>query len=106
MERETLSVSFPAEKLEALRFYMGEKGLTVEGELDEYMDQLYEKQVRQRHGAILTATTFRPNKPLYHRQNMSKRKPRPLPVAAKLARRKHKKRSLKSSRRSRWPNLW
>lgn len=45
MERETLSVSFPAEKLEALRFYMGEKGLTVEGELHDYMDQIYEKQV-------------------------------------------------------------
>lgn len=45
MEKETLSVSFPSVKLDALRFYLSEKGLTVEGELQEHMAQVYEKQV-------------------------------------------------------------
>ncbi|WP_132996215.1 DUF6103 family protein [Sporanaerobacter acetigenes] len=44
-EKTILKVSFPNEKLEALRFYMGEKELTVEGELQKYMDNIYQKYV-------------------------------------------------------------
>lgn len=40
-----LQVTFPKEKLEALRFYMGEKDLTVEGELQKYMSSIYDKYV-------------------------------------------------------------
>ena len=40
-----LKVSFPNEKLEALRFYMNEKELTVEGELQKYVDNIYQKYV-------------------------------------------------------------
>lgn len=44
-EKAVLKVSFPNEKLEALRFYMGEKELTVEGELQKYVDNIYQKYV-------------------------------------------------------------
>lgn len=44
-EKTILKVSFPNEKLEALRFYMSEKELTVEGELQKYVDSIYQKYV-------------------------------------------------------------
>ena len=44
-EKTTLEVSFPNEKLEALKFYMNEKELTVEGELQKYVDNVYQKYV-------------------------------------------------------------
>ena len=44
-EKTILKVSFPNEKLEALRFYMSEKELTVEGELQKYVDNIYQKYV-------------------------------------------------------------
>lgn len=45
MEKATLQVEFPQEKLEALEFYMTEKGLTIEGELQDYVNTLYEKNI-------------------------------------------------------------
>ena len=44
-EKTTLKVSFPNEKLEALRFYMAEKELTVEGELQKFVDNIYQKYI-------------------------------------------------------------
>lgn len=44
-EKTILKVSFPNEKLEALKFYMSEKELTVEGELQKYVDNIYQKHV-------------------------------------------------------------
>lgn len=44
-EKTTLQVTFPKEKLEALRFYMNEKELTVEVELQNFMKSIYEKYV-------------------------------------------------------------
>lgn len=44
-EKATLQVTFQKEKLEALRFYMDEKDLTVEGELQKYIKNIYEKYV-------------------------------------------------------------
>jgi len=44
--RETeLKIMFPTEKLDALRFFMGKKELTVEQELKDYLDKTYEKVV-------------------------------------------------------------
>ena len=40
-----LNLSFPTEKLDALRFFMGKKELTVEQELKDYLDKTYEKVV-------------------------------------------------------------
>lgn len=44
-EKVTLQVTFPKEKLEALRFYMNEKDLTVEGELQKHIKDIYDKYV-------------------------------------------------------------
>lgn len=44
-EKATLQVTFQKEKLEALRFYMKEKDLTVEGELQKHISSIYEKYV-------------------------------------------------------------
>lgn len=44
-EKVTLQVTFPKEKLEALRFYMNEKELTVEGELQKHIKNIYNKYV-------------------------------------------------------------
>lgn len=44
-QKATLQVTFPKEKLDALRFYMDEKDLTVEGELQKHIKNIYEKYV-------------------------------------------------------------
>lgn len=44
-EKATLQVSFPKEKLEALKFYMDEKDTTVEKELQGHIKSVYEKYV-------------------------------------------------------------
>ena len=44
-EKATLQVTFQKEKLEALRFYMQEKNLVVEDELQNHMSKIYEKYV-------------------------------------------------------------
>lgn len=45
MSMTELKLSFPTEKLEALRFFMGKKELTVEQEMQSYLDKTYEKAV-------------------------------------------------------------
>lgn len=45
VEMEKLQIEFSKEKLDALRFYMKEKDLTVEGELQKHVDNIYEKHV-------------------------------------------------------------
>ena len=44
--RETeLKIMFPTERLDALRFFIGKKELTVEQELKDYLDKTYERIV-------------------------------------------------------------
>ncbi len=45
MEKVSLQVTFPKEKLDALRFYMNEKQLTVEEELQKHIKNTYDKYV-------------------------------------------------------------
>jgi hypothetical protein len=45
MSMTELKVSFPTEKLDALRFFMDKKQQTVEQELQDYLDKTYEKLV-------------------------------------------------------------
>ena len=45
MSMTELKVSFPTEKLNALRFFMDKKQQTVEQELKDYLDKTYEKLV-------------------------------------------------------------
>ena len=49
-EKATLQVTFQKEKLEALRFYMDEKSLTVESELQKHI-----KNIRSGHKNIRLA---------------------------------------------------
>ncbi|NMA26106.1 MAG: hypothetical protein GX936_10670, partial [Clostridiales bacterium] len=45
MSMTELKVSFPTEKLDALRFFMDKKQQTVEQELQDYLNKTYEKLV-------------------------------------------------------------
>jgi len=45
MSMTELKVSFPTEKLDALRFFMDKKQQTIEQELQDYLDKTYEKLV-------------------------------------------------------------
>ena len=45
MKKTNLQVSFDADKLNALQFYMTKKEVNVEDELQAYLDKLYEKTV-------------------------------------------------------------
>lgn len=44
-EKTSIQVSFPKEKLDALKFYMDEKDTTVEKELQAHIKNVYEKYV-------------------------------------------------------------
>ena len=43
--KKTVMVSFDDEKLSALKMYLEQKGLTVEGELEKSLESLYTKTV-------------------------------------------------------------
>lgn len=43
--KKTITVSYEDEKLSALRMYLEQKGLTVEGEMEKALDSLYAKTV-------------------------------------------------------------
>ena len=45
MRKATVTIAFEQEKLRAVQFYMGKKETSLEAELDEFMDRLYEKFV-------------------------------------------------------------
>lgn len=45
MSMTELKVSFPTEKLDALRFFMDKKQQTIEQEMKDYLDKTYEKLV-------------------------------------------------------------
>lgn len=45
MSMSELKLTFPSEKLEALRFFMDKKQQTIEQELQDYLDKTYEKAV-------------------------------------------------------------
>lgn len=45
MKKSTLQISFDSEKLGALKQYMAKKEASIETELDDVMQKLYEKHV-------------------------------------------------------------
>lgn len=47
MKNTTLTISFNTEKLDALIFHMGKKDASLQDELNETMQKLYEKYVPQ-----------------------------------------------------------
>ena len=44
-KRSTVQIEYDAEKLEALRFYLGERNATLENELIEAMEVIFRKNV-------------------------------------------------------------
>lgn len=44
-KRATVQIEYDAEKIEALRFYLGERNATLENELIEAMDTIFRKNV-------------------------------------------------------------
>ena len=45
MKKATVTVSFEQEKLNAVQFYAGKNGTSLELELDTFMEKLYKKYV-------------------------------------------------------------
>lgn len=45
MKKATITVSYDAEKLGAIKQYMGKKELNVEQEMQDYLEKAYEKHV-------------------------------------------------------------
>lgn len=45
MKKATISIQIEQEKLRALRFYAGKKESSLESELEEFIEKLYEKYV-------------------------------------------------------------
>lgn len=43
--KKTITVSYEDEKLSALKMYLEQKGLTVEGEMEKSLESLYTKMV-------------------------------------------------------------
>ena len=55
-KRATVQIEYDTEKLEALRFYLGERKATLENELIEAMDVIFRKNVPAQVRGISTAT--------------------------------------------------
>lgn len=45
MKKATIQISYDAEKLGAIKQYMGKKDAELQSELDDFMQKLYEKHV-------------------------------------------------------------
>lgn len=45
MKKGTVTIGFEQEKLRAVQFYIGKKDSSLESELDDFMQKLYEKYV-------------------------------------------------------------
>lgn len=45
MNETEIKLMFPSEKLDALRYFMSKKEVTIENELKDYLDKVYEKTV-------------------------------------------------------------
>lgn len=71
MKNATLTMTFSAERLDALTFHMGKKDADLQAELGEFLQKLYEKYVPQATREYLddriareeNTRTSRPNRP-------------------------------------------
>lgn len=45
MKKATITISFEQEKLKAIQFYVGKKDASIDTELNDFMEKLYEKYV-------------------------------------------------------------
>ena len=75
MKKANITVSFEQEKLKALQFYAGKKDASLEAELDEYLQKLYEKYVPAQTREYIESTAEdekpkpRPNHPVNQLHN-------------------------------------
>jgi hypothetical protein len=67
MKNATIQITYPAEKLDAVRQYMGKKDASLEAEMQEALTRLYEKyvprDVREFLEARGAAQTDKPRRP-------------------------------------------
>ena len=67
MKKATVTISYDAEKLGAIKQYMGKKELTIEQEMQEYLEKAYERHVpptvREYIESRDSAEPERPNRP-------------------------------------------
>ena len=65
MRKITVSVQVEAEKLRAIQFYVGRKNSTVEAELEDCVNKIYEKYVpaQTREYIYSIAAPARPSRP-------------------------------------------
>jgi hypothetical protein len=75
MKDETIQLKYDSDHLDALRMFLGEKGLTLEGELAAHLDTLLEKHVPRQVVAFLLNRPAKPSKP-------PRPRPKPKPPAS------------------------
>lgn len=64
MKKSTIQISFPTEKLDAVRHYMNEKNADMSAEMEDAMQKLYEKHVpREVRSYLETRESAAPEKP-------------------------------------------
>lgn len=62
MKKTNLTISFECEKLEALKFYIAKKDVTLQDELQDTVTKLYEKHVPQSTREYIERTIDKPIK--------------------------------------------
>lgn len=82
MEKIEVTVSFDAEKMDALKFYLKKEEATVQKKMDESMRQLYEQTVPEAVREYLDAKNAPPPKRPPRPSQPKAAAPKPVPAAA------------------------
>ncbi len=80
MKKATITIQFEQEKLRALEFYVGKKESTLEAELDDYMEKLYEKYVPTQTREYIESMAERDERPPRQQRPRPTRPVRPAPA--------------------------
>lgn len=78
MKKATITVQFEQEKLRALEFYISKKDSTLEAELDDFMEKLYEKHVPTQTREYIESMTDRDERPPRQQRPRPVRPTRPM----------------------------
>jgi hypothetical protein len=67
MKNATITISFEQDKLKALQFYAGKRDANLQGELDDFLQKLYEKyvpaQTREYLESLMEQASEKPKRP-------------------------------------------
>ena len=88
MDKIEVTVSFDAEKMDALKFYLKKEEATVQKKMDEAMRQLYEQAVPEAVREYLDAKNAPPPKRPPRPSQPKAAAPKPVPVPAPVAQEK------------------